>query len=119
MPPPHQSLPTNPTVGFSRKVCKRSWFGIDDTPAVAGLKAKAVDNVLFASFRYYIPLNPESQGFVFLLNGKVAPPQRTAPSFIRHLLVLPINYKTDVFIYKKRNELRYDSTNSEPTVTIP
>lgn len=32
-----------------------SWSGNDNTPTVAGVNAKAVDNMLFTSFRYYIP----------------------------------------------------------------
>ncbi|MGC2231529.1 MAG: hypothetical protein WBA09_08495 [Candidatus Acidiferrum sp.] len=34
---------------------RNSWSGNDNTPAVAGVNAKAVDNMLLTSFRYYIP----------------------------------------------------------------
>ncbi|MGB2592001.1 MAG: hypothetical protein WA853_03305 [Candidatus Acidiferrum sp.] len=34
---------------------RNSWSGNNNTPAVAGINAKAVDNMLFTSFRYYIP----------------------------------------------------------------
>lgn len=34
---------------------RNSWSGDNNTPTVAGINAKAVDNMLFTSFRYYIP----------------------------------------------------------------
>lgn len=34
---------------------KNSWSGNNNTPAVAGVNAKGVDNMFFTSFRYYIP----------------------------------------------------------------
>ncbi|HKW56805.1 MAG TPA: hypothetical protein VJN42_05545 [Candidatus Acidoferrum sp.] len=34
---------------------RNSWSGNNNTPAAAGVNAKAVDNMLFTSFRYYIP----------------------------------------------------------------
>ncbi|MGB7282056.1 MAG: hypothetical protein WBE13_07340 [Candidatus Acidiferrum sp.] len=34
---------------------RNSWSGNDNTPGVPGVNAKAVDNMLFTSFRYYIP----------------------------------------------------------------
>ncbi|MGB8659071.1 MAG: hypothetical protein WCD34_01500 [Candidatus Acidiferrum sp.] len=34
---------------------RSSWSGNNNTPTVAGIEAKAVDNMLFTSFRYYIP----------------------------------------------------------------
>jgi hypothetical protein len=34
---------------------RNSWSGNDNTPTVAGVNAKAVDNMVFTSFRYYIP----------------------------------------------------------------
>ncbi len=34
---------------------KNSWSGNNNTPAAVGINAKAVDNMLWTSFRYYIP----------------------------------------------------------------
>jgi hypothetical protein len=34
---------------------KNSWSGNNNTPTVSGVNAKAVDNMVFTSFRYYIP----------------------------------------------------------------
>jgi hypothetical protein len=36
-------------------IFKNTWSGNNNTPAAPGVNAKAVDNMIFTSFRYYIP----------------------------------------------------------------
>jgi hypothetical protein len=34
---------------------KNSWSGNNNTPTAVGVNAKGIDNMVFTSFRYYIP----------------------------------------------------------------